>query len=65
MIPKNGGLRFLVKTKKRDFSVSDSFLPYLERYRSWRGLPALPGRQERQPIVEKIRGTGGMTGRQL
>ncbi|KZZ19219.1 hypothetical protein A3749_21210 [Oleiphilus sp. HI0078] len=25
----------------------------------------MPGRQEKQPIVEKIRGAGGMSGRQL
>jgi site-specific recombinase XerD len=63
---KNWWLKVFGKGNKiRDISVPDSFLPYLERYRSWRGLPALPGRQERQPIVEKIRGTGGMTGRQL
>lgn len=51
--------------KLRDISVPDSFLPYLERYRTWRGLSALPTRQERQPIVEKIRGSGGMGARQL
>ena len=63
---KNWWLKIFGKGNKiRDISVPDSFLSYLERYRTWRGLPALPGRQERQPIVEKIRGTGGMTGRQL
>jgi site-specific recombinase XerD len=63
---KNWWLKIYGKGKKiRDISVPDSFFPYLERYRLWRGLPALPGRQERQPIVEKIRGAGGMTGRQL
>ena len=63
---KNWWLKIYGKGKKiRDISVSDSFLPYLERYRLWRGLLALPGRQEKQPIVEKIRGAGGMSGRQL
>ena len=63
---KNWWLKIFGKGNKiRDISVPDSFPPYLERYRTWRGLPALPGRQERQPIVEKIRGTGSMTGRQL
>ncbi|KZY35001.1 MULTISPECIES: tyrosine-type recombinase/integrase [unclassified Oleiphilus] len=63
---KNWWLKIYGKGKKiRDISVPDSFLPYLERYRLWRGLPALPGRQDKQPIVEKIRGAGGMSGRQL
>lgn len=63
---KNWWLKIFGKGKKiRDISVPDSFLPYLERYRNWRGLPAYPGRQEKQPIVEKIRGAGGMSGRQL
>lgn len=63
---KNWWLKAYGKGRKlRDISVPDSFLPYLERYRDSRGLPALPGRQEKSPIVEKIRGTGGMTSRQL
>ncbi len=63
---KNWWLKIFGKGKKiRDISVPDSFLPYLERYRLWRGLSAFPGRQEKQPIVEKIRGVGGMSGRQL
>lgn len=63
---KNWWLKIFGKGKKiRDISVPDSFLPYLERYRLWRGLPAFPSRQEKQPIVEKIRGVGGMSGRQL
>jgi site-specific recombinase XerD len=63
---KNWWLKIYGKGKKiRDISVPLSFLEYLERYRNWRGLTDLPGRQERQPIVEKIRGTGGMSARQL
>lgn len=63
---KNWWLKVFGKGNKiRDISVPDSFLPYLERYRSWRGLSALPSRQDKQPIVEKIRGAGGMSSRQL
>ena len=63
---KNWWLKIYGKGKKiRDTSVPDSFMDYLERYRLWRGLPALPGRQDKEPIVEKIRGNGGMSGRQL
>lgn len=51
--------------KVRDITVPASFLPYLSRYRLYRGLPALPESREYQPIVEKIRGQGGMTSRQL
>jgi len=51
--------------KVRDITVPESFLPYLQRYRCYRGLPALPESREYQPIVEKIRGQGGMTSRQL
>lgn len=63
---KNWWLKIYGKGRKlRDVSVPDSFLPYLERYRLSRGLTELPGRQEKQAIVEKIRGVGGMTARQL
>lgn len=63
---KNWWLKIFGKGNKiRDISVPDSYLPYLERYRLWRGLPALPRRQEQEPIIEKIRGRGGMTARQL
>ena len=51
--------------KVRDITVPESFLPYLKRYRLYRGLPALPETREYQPIIEKIRGQGGMTARQL
>lgn len=62
----NWWLKIYGKGKKiRDVSVPASFLPYLEHYRTWRGLSPLPSRQERQAIVEKIRGTGGMSARQL
>lgn len=51
--------------KLRDITVPDSFIEYLKRYRAYRGLSALPSANENQPIVEKIRGQGGMTSRQL
>lgn len=51
--------------KLRDITVPDSFIDYLKRYRRYRGLPPLPASGENHPIVEKIRGQGGMTSRQL
>ncbi len=51
--------------KLRDITVPNSFIDYLKRYRQYRGLSALPSSGENYPIVEKIRGQGGMTSRQL
>lgn len=51
--------------KIRDITVPPSFIEYLKRYREYRGLTPLPLAGENQPIVEKIRGQGGMTSRQL
>ncbi|MCW8128555.1 tyrosine-type recombinase/integrase [Microbulbifer halophilus] len=51
--------------KLRDVTVPGSFIHYLKRYRAYRGLTPLPSVGETQPIVEKIRGQGGMTSRQL
>lgn len=51
--------------KIRDITVPPSFLSYLERYRTFRGLSPLPVNDEKQPIIEKLRGRGGMTSRQL
>ncbi|MEL0585350.1 MAG: site-specific integrase [Candidatus Thiodiazotropha sp. (ex. Lucinoma kazani)] len=51
--------------KLRDITVPESFIEYLKRYRKYRGLSPLPLPSENQPIVEKIRGQGGMTSRQL
>lgn len=63
---KNWWLKVYGKGNKiRDVSVPDDFFSYLERYRRWRGLPPTPGRHEQEPIVEKIRGAGGMTARHL
>ncbi|GAB3272524.1 tyrosine-type recombinase/integrase [Parahaliea aestuarii] len=51
--------------KLRDITVPDSFLDYLKRYRLYRDLTPLPSSGDNAPIVEKIRGQGGMTPRQL
>lgn len=51
--------------KLRDITVPDSFIDYLKRYRLYRGLSALPSAGENHPIIEKIRGQGGISSRQL
>lgn len=51
--------------KLRDVSVPPAFLPFLKRYRSYRGLSPLPSISDHSPLVEKIRGQGGMTARHL
>lgn len=51
--------------KIRDISVPPDFLPFLTRYREWRGLSPLPRKGEQNVLVEKIRGRGGLTGRQI
>lgn len=51
--------------KMRDITVPQNFIPYLKRYRQHRGLSPLPAPGETYPIVEKIRGQGGMSSRQL
>ncbi len=51
--------------KLRDVTVPTQFLDFLKRYRSSRGLSPLPASDENEPIVEKIRGQGGMTSRHL
>src|SRR5690606_8538859 len=51
--------------KLRDVSVPDDFLQYLKRYRQYRGLSELPYSTDYSPLVEKIRGQGGMTARHL
>ncbi len=63
---KNWWLKIYGKGRKlRDITVPPSFMDYLKRYRSYRGLSSLPLDGESYPIVEKLRGQGGMTGRQL
>jgi len=51
--------------KLRDVSVPTQYLEYLKRYRSYRALTPLPSSSDISPIVEKIRGQGGMTARHL
>ena len=51
--------------KLRDTTVPGAFLPYLTRYRQFRGLSELPYPGEFEPIIEKLRGQGGMTSRHL
>ncbi|WP_339083937.1 site-specific integrase [Teredinibacter turnerae] len=62
----NWWLKIFGKGRKiRDITVPSSFISYLKRYREYRGLSPLPSVGENDPIVEKIRGQGGMTARQL
>lgn len=51
--------------KLRDVTVPESFLPYLERYRLSRDLVGFPANNELSPLVHKLKGSGGMTSRQL
>tara|TARA_R110001599_G_scaffold12658_3_gene59088 strand:- start:1030 stop:2262 length:1233 start_codon:yes stop_codon:yes gene_type:complete len=63
---KNWWLKIYGKGRKiRDVTVPSSFLDYLRRYRLYRGLNSLPVSGESHPILEKLRGRGGMTSRQL
>ncbi len=63
---ENFWLKIYGKGRKiRDITVPNSFIIYLKRYRQSRGLPPLPHSSEQSPIVEKIRGKGGMTARHL
>lgn len=62
----NWWLKIYGKGRKiRDITVPSSYLEYLRRYRLSRGLSSLPLAGENHPIIEKIRGRGGMTSRQL
>jgi integrase len=51
--------------KLRDVSVPTQYIDYLRRYRTYRALPALPSSFDTSPLVEKIRGQGGMSARHL
>lgn len=63
---KNWWLKIYGKGRKlRDVTVPIPFLAYLKRYRQYRALPPLPYSADSSPIVEKIRGQGGMTARHL
>ena len=63
---ENWWLKVYGKGRKiRDVSVPTEYFAYLSRYRRARGLPAYPFPGDNAPLVEKIRGQGGMTARQL
>jgi site-specific recombinase XerD len=63
---KNWWLKVYGKGRKlRDISVPTQYLSYLKRYRQYRALSALPSSSDISPLVEKIRGQGGMTTRHL
>ncbi|SEL14288.1 Site-specific recombinase XerD [Colwellia chukchiensis] len=63
---ENWWLKVFGKSRKlRDITVPIDFLPFLQRYRTSRGLTALPTSNENAVLVEKVRGQGGMTSRHL
>lgn len=63
---ENWWLKVFGKSRKlRDITVPTDFIPFLERYRTSRGLLGLPVSNENTILVEKIRGQGGMTSRHL
>jgi hypothetical protein len=62
----NWWLKIFGKGKKlRDTTVPSDFIPFLKRYRLYRGLSGLPTSGDNNVLVEKIRGQGGMTSRHL
>ena len=62
----NWWLKIYGKGRKiRDVTVPVHFIEFLKRYRLSRGLSGLPANGDTNPIIEKIRGRGGMTSRQL
>ncbi len=62
----NWWLRVFGKGRKlRDVSVPDQYLDYLKRYRAYRGENGLPSSTDDAPLIEKLRGQGGMTSRHL
>jgi len=62
----NWWLKIYGKGRKiRDVTVPACFIEFLKRYRFSRGLSDLPTQGDTNPIIEKIRGRGGMTSRQL
>lgn len=62
----NWWLKIYGKGRKiRDVTVPIHFIEFLKRYRLSRGLSDLPSQGDTNPILEKIRGRGGMTSRQL
>ncbi len=62
----NWWLKIFGKGRKlRDTTVPLDFIPFLTRYRLYRGLSGLPTSGDNNVLVEKIRGQGGMTSRHL
>lgn len=57
------------RNKLATVSLPDDFLPYLIRYRLYRGLPELPSAtntiDDHEPIIAKLRGSGSPSARQL
>jgi len=65
-LDKNWWLKIYGKGRKiRDVTVPTNYLEYLVRYRRYRGQVDLPLSGENSPIIEKLRGTGGLTSRHL
>jgi site-specific recombinase XerD len=63
---ENWWLKIFGKSRKiRDITVPLDFLPFIERYRTSRGLLGLPSGNENSILIEKVRGQGGMTPRHL
>lgn len=52
--------------KTRPVTAPDDYIDnYLVRYRRWRGLSDLPSENEKTVLLEKIRGSGGLTARHI
>ncbi|NRA61196.1 MAG: site-specific integrase [Psychrobium sp.] len=51
--------------KIRSVTVPQAYLDYLKRYRTYRGLSALPSPDEDSSMLNKLRGNGNMTARQI
>jgi len=63
---ENWWLKVYGKGRKiRDVTVPSEYFAYLIRYRKSRGLPPFPYPGDNAPLVEKVRGQGGMTARHL
>jgi len=51
--------------KIRSVTVPEAYLSYLKRYRAYRGLSPLPSPDEDSAMLNKLRGSGNMTARQI
>ena len=62
----NWWLKIYGKSRKiRDITVPSSFIPYLKRYRLYRGMSSMPLKGENHIIIKKLYGSGSMQTRQL